>query len=46
MICEIMSPDGTMARRPELEHFATKHGMKMATIADLIAYRKTHDLPG
>mgnify|MGYP003393789453 CR=1 FL=1 len=46
VICEIMSPDGTMARRPELEHFATKHGMKMATIADLIAYRKTHDLPG
>lgn len=46
VICEIMSPDGTMARRPELEHFAAKYGMKMATIADLIAYRKKYDLPG
>lgn len=46
VICEIMSPDGTMARRPELEIFAAHHGLKMATIADLIAYRKQYDLPG
>ncbi|MBM3226533.1 MAG: 3,4-dihydroxy-2-butanone-4-phosphate synthase [Candidatus Tectomicrobia bacterium] len=45
VICEIMNPDGTMARRPDLEHFAAKHGLKMATVADLIAYRKKHDLP-
>ncbi len=46
VICEIMSPDGTMARRPELEQFAAEHGLKMATIADLIEYRKRYDLPG
>ncbi len=46
VICEIMNADGTMARRPDLEHFAAKHDLKMATIADLIAYRKLCDLPG
>lgn len=46
VICEIMNPDGTMARRPDLEKFATKHNLKMATVADLIAYRKQHDRPG
>jgi 3,4-dihydroxy-2-butanone 4-phosphate synthase len=46
VICEIMNPDGTMARRPELEHFAAKHGLKIATVADLIDYRKQYDLPG
>ena len=35
-----MNPDGTMARRPDLEKFAAKHGLTMATVADLIAYRK------
>ncbi len=39
VICEIMNPDGTMSRRPELEVFARKYGMKMATVADLIAHR-------
>jgi 3,4-dihydroxy 2-butanone 4-phosphate synthase/GTP cyclohydrolase II len=39
VICEIMKDDGTMARRPDLEIFAQEHGLKMATIADLIAYR-------
>ncbi len=39
VICEIMNPDGTMARRPDLEIFAAQHGLKMATVADLIAYR-------
>src|SRR5215813_12861293 len=46
VICEIMNPDGTMARRPELEHFAAKHDLKIATVADLIDYRKQYDLPG
>ncbi len=46
VICEIMNPDGTMARRPDLEHFASKHDLIMTTVADLIAYRKKYDLPG
>ena len=40
VICEIMNDDGTMARRPELEAFATVHGLKMITVADLIRYRR------
>ncbi len=36
---EIMNPDGTMARRPQLEQFCKKHGLKMCTIADLIHHR-------
>jgi len=43
VICEIMNDDGTMARRPELIAFAQLHGLKVATIADLIAYRLRHD---
>src|SRR5579872_7419988 len=43
VICEIMSDDGTMARRPELVAFAQRHAVKIATIADLIAYRRRHD---
>ncbi len=39
VICEIMKDDGTMARMPDLEVFAEKHGLKIVTIADLIAYR-------
>jgi 3,4-dihydroxy 2-butanone 4-phosphate synthase/GTP cyclohydrolase II len=39
VICEIMNDDGTMARMPDLEEFAKKHNMKIATIADLVAYR-------
>ncbi|MBB3231105.1 bifunctional 3,4-dihydroxy-2-butanone-4-phosphate synthase/GTP cyclohydrolase II [Halomonas stenophila] len=39
VICEVMSEDGSMARRPELERFAREHGLKMGTIADLIHYR-------
>ncbi len=38
-IVEVLNPDGTMARRPELEVFAEKHGIKIGTIADLIHYR-------
>ena len=43
VICEIMNDDGTMARRDDLIAFAQKHGLKIATIADLIAYRRAHD---
>ncbi|MFK7831017.1 MAG: 3,4-dihydroxy-2-butanone-4-phosphate synthase [Congregibacter sp.] len=43
LIVEIMNEDGTMARRPELEVFAQKHGLPMGTIADLIAYRSLHE---
>ncbi|NPB08839.1 MAG: bifunctional 3,4-dihydroxy-2-butanone-4-phosphate synthase/GTP cyclohydrolase II [Thermodesulfobacteria bacterium] len=39
VICEIMNDDGTMARMPDLEKFAEKHGLKIITIRDLIAYR-------
>lgn len=40
VICEVLNADGTMARVPDLEKIAQKHGLKMITIADLIAYRK------
>ena len=40
IICEIMNEDGTMARRPQLEHFAAIYDLKMLTIADLIQYRQ------
>ncbi len=43
VICEIMNDDGTMARLPDLVQFAQFHGLKVATIADLIAYRRRHD---
>jgi 3,4-dihydroxy 2-butanone 4-phosphate synthase/GTP cyclohydrolase II len=43
VICEIMNDDGTMARLPDLIKFAQFHGLKVATIADLIAYRRRHD---
>jgi 3,4-dihydroxy 2-butanone 4-phosphate synthase/GTP cyclohydrolase II len=43
VICEIMNDDGTMARLPELVSFAQLHGMKIGTIADLIAWRRRHD---
>lgn len=39
VICEVMREDGEMARRPELELFCQRHGLKMCTIADLISYR-------
>jgi 3,4-dihydroxy 2-butanone 4-phosphate synthase/GTP cyclohydrolase II len=43
VICEIMSDDGSMARLPELEGFAVRHRLKIATVADLIQYRLHHD---
>jgi 3,4-dihydroxy 2-butanone 4-phosphate synthase/GTP cyclohydrolase II len=39
VICEIMNDDGTMARMPELEIFAEKHGLKIVSVADLVRYR-------
>ena len=43
VICEIMNDDGTMARLPDLVKFAQFLGLKIATIADLISYRRRHD---
>jgi len=40
VICEIMKDDGSMARLPDLVSFAQLHGLKIGTIADLIAYRR------
>ncbi|MBJ7376246.1 3,4-dihydroxy-2-butanone-4-phosphate synthase [Sphingobium sp.] len=40
VICEVMNDDGSMARLPELLVFAREHGLKVGTIADLIAYRR------
>jgi 3,4-dihydroxy 2-butanone 4-phosphate synthase/GTP cyclohydrolase II len=40
VICEIMNDDGTMARMPDLLAFAQRHGLKIGTISDLIAYRR------
>jgi 3,4-dihydroxy 2-butanone 4-phosphate synthase/GTP cyclohydrolase II len=43
VICEIMNDDGTMARMPDLLSFAQRHGLKIGTISDLIAYRRRHE---
>ena len=43
VICEIMNDDGTMARRDDLIAFAQLHGLKIATISDLIAHRRRYD---
>ncbi len=43
VICEIMNDDGTMARLPDLLEFAARHGLRIGTIRDLIAYRLRHD---
>jgi 3,4-dihydroxy 2-butanone 4-phosphate synthase/GTP cyclohydrolase II len=40
VICEVMNDDGSMARLPDLVRFAQRHGLKIGTIADLIAYRR------
>ncbi len=44
VICEIMNDDGTMARLPDLMTFAKTHGLKIGTIADLIAYRRRNEV--
>jgi 3,4-dihydroxy 2-butanone 4-phosphate synthase/GTP cyclohydrolase II len=43
VICEIMNEDGSMARLPDLIAFAQRHGLKLGTIADLIAHRRTSE---
>ena len=43
LCCEIMNDDGTMARLPDVAAFAKRHGLRMMSIADLIAYRRRHD---
>jgi 3,4-dihydroxy 2-butanone 4-phosphate synthase/GTP cyclohydrolase II len=43
LCCEIMKDDGTMARLDDVRAFARRHGLKMTTIADLIAYRRRND---
>jgi 3,4-dihydroxy 2-butanone 4-phosphate synthase/GTP cyclohydrolase II len=40
VICEVMNDDGTMARVPDLAEYCSRHGLKMVTVADLIAYRR------
>ena len=44
VLCETVNEDGTMARLPELVRFAAEHGLKIISIADLIAYRRQHEL--
>jgi len=43
VICEIMNEDGTMARLPQLEVLASKFGLKMISISQLISYRRRHE---
>lgn len=43
VICEIMSDDGTMARRAELEVFSKTHNIPIVSIAELISYRLEHE---
>ena len=43
VICEVMNDDGTMARVEDLVGYCARHGLKMITVADLIAYRRRHD---
>lgn len=43
VICEVMNDDGSMARMPDLEKFAGKHGLKIATVRDVIAYRMRNE---
>ncbi len=43
VICEIMNEDGSMARLRQLEEMATRHSMKMVSVADLITYRRRHE---
>jgi 3,4-dihydroxy 2-butanone 4-phosphate synthase/GTP cyclohydrolase II len=43
VLCEILNPDGTMARLPELQKFRRKHKLKMCSIEDLVAYRRSRE---
>jgi len=44
VICEVMNADGSMARLPQLVEVATRHDLKLISIADLIAYRRRHEV--
>jgi 3,4-dihydroxy 2-butanone 4-phosphate synthase/GTP cyclohydrolase II len=43
VICEVMNDDGTMARLPDLERFAQRHDLKVATISELVEYRRRRE---
>ena len=43
VICEVMADDGEMARMPQLEHVADRYGIKIVSVADIIAYRREHE---
>ena len=43
VICEVMKEDGSMARLPDLEAFAERHGLKIGTVADLIKYKMRNE---
>ena len=43
VICEIMNEDGSMARMPQLKEFALRHGIRICSVADLVAYRLNHE---
>ena len=43
IICEIMADDGSMARMPHLEKFGAGHGIRIVSVADIIAYRREHE---
>ena len=43
VLCEIMKEDGTMARMPDLEVFAETHGLRIISVAQIIAYRRLHE---
>ena len=43
IICEIMADDGSMARMPHLEEFGARHGIRIVSVADIIAYRREHE---
>src|SRR5437763_3739993 len=46
VVCEIMNEDGTMARLPELREFASIHGLKIISVADLVRYRISQEMLG
>src|SRR3989441_2087178 len=46
VICEILNPDGTMARRPDLERFAARHDLTFITVAQLVSYRLANERLG
>lgn len=43
VICEVISDDGSMARLPDLKLFAERHGLKLTSVADLVAYRRRYE---